>query len=61
MQTAASILYIYFYKLLAASRAMSLAVRLDAEKQREDVLNRGCGVEKSIKVGVGDMERVAQN
>ena len=46
---------------------MSLAVRLDAEEkvgaeeEREDVLKRGCGVGKSIKVGVGDMERVAQN
>ena len=54
-------IYIYFYKLLAASRAMSLAVRLDAEEEREDVLKRGCGVGKSIEVGVGDMERIAQN
>jgi len=42
-------------------------VRLDAEKEagaeeeREAVLKRGSGVGKSIKVGVGDMERVAQN
>ena len=32
---------------------MSLAVRLDAEEEREDVLKRGCGVGKSIEVGVG--------
>ena len=42
-------------------------MRLDAEKEagaeeeREAVLKRGSGVGKSIKVGVGDMERVAQN
>ena len=40
---------------------MSLAVRLDAEEEREYVLKRGCGVGKSIKMGVEDMERVAQN
>ena len=46
---------------------MSLEVRLDAEEEagaeedREDVLKRGCEVGKNIEVGVGYMERVAQN
>ena len=31
-------------------------MRLDAEEEGEDVLKRGCGVGKSIEVGVGDME-----
>ena len=36
-------------------------MRLDVEEEREEVLKRGCGVGKSIEVGVRDMERVAQN